>query len=173
MKRMLMIMGIALLLVLLATQAAFAGDVLVTHDDVGTTVTVDQGDRVTFGFYWWAGTPGLVREVTRGSTVTMGLTGPGADAWSDPAESSESWGPVQRAPDLELPRASANANTPVSLAWWRMPLPTGELAAGEYVIHWTFELTHSTLDLGDWDGDGRIDHYAPSAMGGNVTLIVQ
>lgn len=177
MKRMLMVLLLAMSFALLFTQVALADSHVITHDDIvaGNDVTIQAGDSVTFQFYWYAGTPGLVREFTRCSAVTLRITQNGAEEFFAGAPETDAyWGPIERAtPEFIAEKfiwANSHAKTPVSLAYWRMALPTETLAVGDYGLYWALGWDHRTIDLGDWGGDGRIDHYAPGGLDGEIVL---
>jgi hypothetical protein len=177
MKRTLVILLLALVLTLVFTEAALAGDVVITHETKGT-VTIYPGDSVAVEFYWYAGSPGLVQEAIRCSELTARISRDGTIRFfTGPPETKAYWGAVQPAPPDVVStflRAANHGKTRVSLAYWRMPLPTGELSKGIYVLDWMWELTHRTVDLGDWDEDGHIDHYGlPDIIEGEVTLDVK
>ncbi len=177
MKRMLVMLLLAMSFALLSTQVALADTHVITHDDIlaGTDVTITQGDSATFQFYWYAGTPGLVREFTRCSAVTLQITHDGVDEFfADAPETNAYWSPIERAtPEFIAEKfiwANDHAKTPVSLAYWRMPLPTETLAVGDYDLYWALAWDHPTIDLGDWDGDGRMDHYPRGGLDGGIEL---
>jgi hypothetical protein len=117
MKRTLMIVLLATVFALLFTQVALADDVTITHDMLGTEVTINQGDSVTYEFYWYAGTPGLVREFIRCASVTVEITqGSTSLFFAGPPETEANWGPIERAtPEFIASmfiRASEHAKTP-------------------------------------------------------------
>jgi hypothetical protein len=176
MRKTLVVVALATLLVVLLAQAAFAEDVFITHETTGT-VTINPDDIVTFRVYWYAGSPGLVREAIRCSRITVRLQGEDTDFFAGPPLTKLCWGPVQSAPPdvvADFLRAQNRGKTPVSLAYWQIALPTDGLASGDYRFAWTWELTHRTVDLGDWDLDGHIDHYGlPDIIEGGCTLHVQ
>lgn len=177
MKRILAVVVLAMCLAVLLTQVAFADNHVITHDDIvsGQDVTIDQGASVTFEFFWYAGTPGLVQEFIRCSNVTLQITRDGVTEFLAGAPETDAfWGPIQRAtPEFVADNflwANDHAKTPVSLAYWRMPLPMETLEPGDYNLFWELSWDHPTIDLGDWDGDGRIDHYPPDAMAGGIVV---
>jgi hypothetical protein len=177
MKRMLMVVLLAMSFALLFTQVALADSHVITHDDMlnGADVTIKKGDSVTFEFFWYAGTPGLVREFIRCSAVTLQINQDGnTKFFAGPPKTKGYWGPIERAtPDFIADMftwANSHAKTPVSLAYWRMALPTETLEEGNYNLSWALGWDHPTVDLGDWDGDGRIDHYPPDTIDDGIVL---
>jgi hypothetical protein len=173
MKRTLTVMVLGILLALLFTQVALADQVFITHETTGTVV-ISPGDGVTFRVYWYAGSPGLVQEAIRCSSITVQLRGTGVDFYAGPPLTKLCWGPVQPAPAdvvATFLRAHNHGKTPVSLAYWQIALPTENLGPGDYDFDWTWAINHRTVDLGDWDGDGHIDHYGlPDVIEGGCTL---
>jgi hypothetical protein len=149
---------------------------IITHETTGT-VTIDQGGSATFRLYWYAGSPGLVREAIRCSALTVELQGTGIDFFAGPPLTRLCWGPVQPAPPevvSEFLRAANRGKSPVSLAYWQIALPTEDLAPGDYTFAWTWAINHRTVDLGDWDLNGHIDHYGlPDVIEGGCALHVE
>jgi len=166
--------AVLLVLVLIVTAVTVQANEPVVispyHLADGEVVSVSAEDEVVIQARWVACTHGLTRAFRNAAVISLEETfdgqsttlvdSPGHRYWTSPT-------PFDR--DVsEYCRMQTRGGW---VTYWHFEL--GTLAPGQHEIHFTWTLSHPIPDGGDFNGDGKLDHFSGDDLNHDNSFVIE
>jgi hypothetical protein len=177
MSKILVLLPVALLTTIAFYSTAFGqaeeGDEVyiipwqIPQDENGNrVVTVREDQTVILGARWGACTRGLAQAWSRNANVHYQIDG--NPLLASTRDGRAYWTRPQAVARGET--GCVNGSSIIRFVFWRYEY--GTMAPGPHEVYIHYWIGHQLVDGGDWDGDGRVDHYPDWGLEVPFTIIV-